>query len=124
METVKLHWEDIVASVKKKKITVGSFLQEGIPVRLDGDTLEIGFGQSNGFHIDAIMRGKCFVTQAIKEVLNTDLRFRCIKGNFKEDHKTAGPVSKEARKDRLRELSHESDVVRKIVDDFDMEIME
>ncbi len=121
LETVQLQWEDIVNLVKKKKITVGSFLQEGVPVQVVHNTLEIGFGQSNGFHIDAILRGKNFVTQALHEILGTDLSFKCVKGDFGKTAPSA-PVTREEKIAQLRNLGEENEVIRRIVDDFDAEI--
>ncbi|MFC1569227.1 DNA polymerase III subunit gamma/tau [bacterium] len=121
LETVQLHWDDIIASVKKKKITVGSFLQEGIPVRVDGDTLEIGFGLSNGFHVDSILRSKLLVIQALKEVLDVDLKFRCVKGDYKTEE-TIKPQTKADKRAELQSLGEENEVVKKIVDEFDVEI--
>lgn len=121
IKTVQLHWDDIIERVKKKKITVGSFLQEGLPVRVDGDILEIGFGLSNGFHIDAILRGKSLVAQALKEVLQVNLKFKCVKGDYKRE-KSPPPMTKKDQLSELKSLGKENDIVRKIVDDFDVEI--
>ncbi|MBN2103979.1 DNA polymerase III subunit gamma/tau [bacterium] len=120
IKTIQLHWEDIVDRVKRKKITVGSFLQEGIPVRMDGDVLEIGFGLSNGFHIDAILRGKSLVIQALKEVLEMNLKFRCVKGDYKSEE-TVQPTTTD-KKAQLEALKKDNEVVRKLMDEFDVEI--
>jgi len=121
IQTVQLHWEAIINSVKSKKITVGSFLQEGIPIRIDGDVLEIGFGLSNGFHIDAILRGKSFVMQALKDVLKVNLKFRCVKGDYKKKDTDRSDTNAD-RTEQLKALSNENEVVRKMLEEFDMEI--
>ena len=123
IETVRLYWDDIIEILKKKKITAGSFLNEGIPVRINGDTLEIGFGASNGFHIDSILRNKTLVMQALKEVLKADLKFRCIKGNFKKENEVK-PQTKADKMAALRALGKQNKMVDKIVNEFDGEITE
>ena len=123
VETVRLHWDDILECVKKKKITVGSFLQEGCPVGVTGDLLEIGFGYANGFHVDAILRGKCFVSQAIKEILDVNLRITCIKGDFNPAEHSC-PLTREEKKERLRSMGEENGIINKLMDEFDVEIVD
>jgi DNA polymerase-3 subunit gamma/tau len=123
VETMRLHWDDILECVKKKKITVGSFLQEGVPVRVTGDLLEIGFGYANGFHVDAILRGKCFVSQAIKEILDVNLRITCIKGDFNPAEHSR-PLTREEKKERLRSMGEQNGIINKLMDEFDVEIVD
>ena len=123
LDTIKLHWDDIIECVKKKKITVGSFLQEGCPVRVTGDLLEVGFGYANGFHVDAILRGKCFVSQAIKEVLDVNLRITCIKGNFIKSEQSR-PLTREEKKEHLKSMGEQHGIIGKLMDEFDVEIVD
>jgi DNA polymerase-3 subunit gamma/tau len=123
LETVRLHWDDIIERVKKKKITVGSFLQEGCPVQVTGDLLKIGFSYANGFHVDAILRGKCYVSQAIKEILDVNLRVTCIKGDFARAEQSR-PLTREEKKERLRTMGEQNGIIGKLMDEFDVEIVD
>ena len=121
IEEVRDKWDEIIQKIKHKKITIGSFLQEGELSRVDMNTIEIGFGPSNGFHIDAIMRSKELVLEVFKEVTGLDVKFRCEKMDIPQ-RKIAS--SKEERMDRLKTLGEKEPIIQKIVDDFEAEIIE
>jgi hypothetical protein len=123
LKFVEKHWDDFIACLKKKKITIGSFMEAGVPIKLEADTLEIGFGQSNGFHIDAILRGKYLVCEALSEVLHKELKFHCVKGDYGKKN-TGKPMTRDERLSQLRKMSEENGIVQKIVDEFDVEILE
>lgn len=114
-ETIQNRWSDLIERVKKKKITLGSFLEGGTPVSLVDGVLEIGFARCNGFHIDAITRSQGIVLEALKEEFGSPLKFRCIKGDFSpsflhEDKKA---------KDVLSSLAEQSEVVKKLKETFE-----
>ncbi|MBN1894263.1 DNA polymerase III subunit gamma/tau, partial [bacterium] len=118
-ETVQKRWEEIVEHAKKGRITIGSFLKEGVPVRLDGSVLEIGFANSNGFHVDAIMRCKGIVAAALKDVLGRELPFRCIRGEFSRSaggsgDADGGPVDQD----------RQNATIQKLISDFDAEVVD
>ncbi|MBN2030835.1 DNA polymerase III subunit gamma/tau [bacterium] len=117
---VQAHWEEIIKKIKHKKITVGSFLQEGVLLGLEGDTLQVGFGLSNGFHIDAVMRSREIILDVLKEVMGAELKFQCIK---KDLQKRSSGSSKTDKEQLLRELVEKEPVIKKIIDDFDAEIV-
>ncbi len=119
-EDVQTCWGEIIKKIKHKKITVGSFLQEGILLGLEGDTLQIGFGLSNGFHIDAVMRSKEIILDVLREVVGAELKFRCIKKDLPK--RSPGP-SKTEKEQLLKEWVEREPVIKKIIDDFDAEIV-
>jgi DNA polymerase-3 subunit gamma/tau len=121
LDHVKLKWNTIIERVKHRKITVGSFLQEGVLLGMEGNTIELGFGLSNGFHIDAIMRSKDMIQEELREVLGWDLSFRCVK---KDLPKREVVTPKKEKEDRLKDLGESDPVIKKIVDDFDAEIVD
>ncbi len=122
IEYVQSMWDDVVKRVKHKKITVGSFLQEGVILGVDGNTIEIGFGINNGFHIDAINRAKSLVNDVLRECFGSSVNFRCVKKDLPKRDVSA--AQNEKRVNRLEELIDKDPIVKKIVDDFDAEIVE
>lgn len=122
MEKVQGRWEDIIRRIKHKKITVGSFLQEGILLGVKGNTVEIGFGMSNGFHIDAITRSEKIVLEVLKEVFGGEVKFRCIKRDLPQQKRVL--PSKKEKLETLKMLEEKEPIIKKIVDDFDVEIVE
>ncbi|MFH1942822.1 MAG: hypothetical protein ABIL68_12045, partial [bacterium] len=120
-DEVQSRWEEVVHRVKRKKVTVGSFLQEGVLLGFDGKIIEIGFGLSNGFHIDAIMRSKELVLEVLREVLEEDLAIRCVKKDLPQKEIV---TSKETKEEKLRALGEKEPIIQKIVNDFEAEIVD
>ena len=121
LEDVEARWEDVIKRLKHKKITVGSFLQEGMLCKIEGNTLEIGFGHSNGFHIDAIMRSREIVLEVLREVLGCDMLFRCVKMDMPQQKTVSSTQEKAAC---LKKLEEKAPVIRKIIDDFEAELID
>ena len=69
-------WTAVVNYVKSKKISAGSYLQEGYPVNIDAKTLSIGFPKECQFHKEVLEspENKRFIEDAIKEVLKLGLK--------------------------------------------------
>ena len=122
IEEVQAQWEAIIDRVKHKKITVGSFLQEGVLLSIEENTIQIGFGLSNGFHIDAINRAQTIVREAFREILQADVTFCCVKQNIPP--RETSPPSKEKALERLKTLGEKKPVIKKMMDDFDVEIVD
>ena len=121
LEEVEEKWSVIIERIKHKKVTIGSFLQEGLLSKVEGNTIEICFGMSNGFHIDAIMRSEQLVLEVIKEVLGVDAKFCCMKKDIPNRKRV---FTKEDKMESLRELGEKKTVIKRIIDDFDAEIVE
>lgn len=122
VQNIKRRWQDIVARVKKDKITVGAFLEEGVVIGFEHNCIEIGFAVTNGFHIDSIMRAKDMVQKAMQEVLDSPVDFKCIKKDLPNNQPMV--ESKKDRMDRLIAMGETDPVIKKIVDDFDVEIVD
>lgn len=122
IETIQEKWDEVIARVKKKKITIGSFLEEGLPHKLSAQTLEIGFAESNGFHIDAIMRCHEMVEEVLAELLGEPLTIRCLKGDFAPQKQNL--TTREQKEAHLRDLSQDNPVIQKLIDDFGAEVVD
>jgi len=82
LEDIQSRWNEVIQEVKSGRVTAGTFLQEGVPVGLEGNTVIIGFRMRDGFHIDAINRADDIIRNALKKVYGKTLQFRCVKGEF------------------------------------------
>jgi DNA polymerase III subunit gamma/tau len=111
-------WEDIIALVKKKKITVGAFLAEGAPIQVRNGAVEIGFAPCNGFHVDSIMRAQAIISESLKETFGRDVLFRCIKGDFPQVRRTS---EKDRKKETINAMK-EGGMIQKLIDDFDVDV--
>ena len=115
LERIKRHWGQIVEEVKKKRIAIGSFLQEGNPRKLKKDILEISFGKDNGFHVSILNKNKDTIQGAIREILNINVRVRCVQGEF--ERKGQGPG------DPIKDLKEREPIVKKIIEEFEAELI-
>ena len=122
IDEIQEKWENVIQEVKKKKITIGSFLQEGVISGIRGNKIEVSFALSNGFHIDAIMRSKQIVLDIVKKVIGPDADFECIKKDMPGHEKKM--QSKNQKWENLMLLKENEPVIKKIIDDFDAEIAE
>jgi DNA polymerase-3 subunit gamma/tau len=122
LDFIKDRWDDAIQQIKRRKITVGSFLQEGILLDVKDNTLDIGFGLSNGFHIDAIMRAKNMVLEECREIFGNEFQFRCIKKDLPEKKKSASPKKKKS--DLLNTWMKEEPLIKKVIDDFGAEMVD
>jgi len=122
VDEIQEKWETVIQEVKKKKITIGSFLQEGVISGIQNSKIEVSFALSNGFHIDAIMRSKQIVLDVVKKVIGPDADFECVKKDMPEHEKKM--QSKNQKWENLMLLKENEPVLKKIIDDFDAEIVE
>jgi DNA polymerase III subunit gamma/tau len=111
-------WEDLIALVKKKKITLGAFLAEGAPIQVRNGAVEIGFAPCNGFHVDSIMRAQAIITESLKEIFGRDVPFKCVKGDFPQVRRTS---EKERKIETIKALK-EGGMIQKLIDDFDVDV--
>lgn len=50
LDDIVTSWSGVINFVKSKKISIASYLQEGYPINLDGNTLVVGFPKEFAFH--------------------------------------------------------------------------
>ena len=112
LEEVQNRWNEFLQEVKLGKVTAGTFLQEGAPVGMEGNTVIIGFRMCNGFHIDAIMRAEDIIQAALRKVYGRNMHFRCVKGEFAQLENGKG-LTKEQQLQRLKETNPAVDLLSK-----------
>ncbi len=121
IEAIRDRWPEVVAAVRKKRMALGVFLAEGYPRKLQGDVLELAFSKRNGFQIDSIRRQRDLIRNILTGVLGRPLRIECVKDeNVEIPNDPHTPMAKQAA---LEKLAEENPVVRKILDDFEAELL-
>ena len=112
LQALQESWSKVVQGVKAKKISVGTFLAEGTPAKLDADQLVVAFKQSNAFHSNQVKRNKETVEAVLAELFGEKVHISC---EF-EQNGGAGPEARE-------EEAPETDVrVQRALRIFDGEI--
>ena len=112
-QKIKDSWGKVLNLIKTKKMSVATFLAEGMLVNLKDNTLTIGFDKSNSLHKEAIEEtaNRTFVEEAIKSVSGENVRL-CIEtvegkpeeGAFEEDME-ASPQKEENKIDPIVETA-------------------
>ncbi len=123
IEAIEEKWVQVVNSVKKRRIALGSLLAEGWPTRVEGVNLELAFDSKNGFHISSVERQAAVIEEAIEEVYGARLKIRCVrteKEKLASVRKMPGPVDKRAE---FAKLEKEDEIIKEIVEKFDAEFI-
>ena len=64
---IRAKWPQALAAIKKKKISIGSFLEEGELGSLTGNQLEIRFDSSKKFHVKALNENRISLQRQLSE---------------------------------------------------------
>ena len=121
IDLVRDKWPEVVAAVRKKRMALGVFLAEGYPRKLQGDVLELAFSKRNGFQVDSIRRQRELIRNILTGILGRPLRIECVKDEDSEI--PTPPHTPMAKQAALEKLAEENPVVRKILDDFEAELL-
>jgi len=117
IEDILVSWKTVTERVKSRKMSVGSFLEEGYPTSVEKDTIVIGFPEQLKFHKEAIEtpEGKRLIEECVSAVLNRNLRvaFELVKpANIK---KVDAPYPEEAPEGTKRSEGTEKSPVDPII---------
>ena len=76
LDEILSSWTKVISYIKTKKISIASYLQEGDPVALEGNTLTLGFAKEFQFHKEVLESSdnKKTIETAIKDMLGLELR--------------------------------------------------
>jgi DNA polymerase-3 subunit gamma/tau len=56
LEDIRREWHALTFAVSKKKISVGTYLQEGVPFRVEGPKVTVAFSPADHFHKECLDR--------------------------------------------------------------------
>ena len=121
LEEISEKWTEIVAAVKKEKIALSSFLQDGVPYKLNGSTLQIAFDPKTGFHMDHVQKNAPLIEMVLKNMLQVPLTTECLKVDFSSEG-----IKKQVQtpEEIFENMKDKEPVLKKIIDLFDCENLE
>lgn len=119
IEMIEKQWSHIIEEIKKQKIALGSFLNEGWPERIDGSELIVAFGMENGFHISSINRNRRSIEEIIREVIGSPIRIKCIQSQPTSEKNSV--VSN--GNSYVEKLGQKIPLIKTIIDEFDGELV-
>ena len=122
IEKIKQQWPHIIEEIKKRKIALGSFLNEGQPEKImEDNVLLIGFGADNGFHMSSVNRNRKNIEEIFLEVLGIPLRIKCIQSQNQNAAETENGTKN--GNSYVERLGQKIPLIKTIVDEFDGELI-
>ncbi len=112
LDAVRQKWPDLVEEVRSRKLGLGTFLAEGMPVALEDLRLDLVFKADKTFHAEQVRRNREFLESVTAEVLGVSLRIRC---RFEQDESGAAEGKDEGAASDKR--------VQMAIDIFDGEVV-
>jgi DNA polymerase-3 subunit gamma/tau len=75
LEDVKREWHALTFAVSKKKISVGTYLQEGVPFKVEGNRVTVAFSPADHFHKECLDRPDALnlISEAFSEHFKVDV---------------------------------------------------
>lgn len=92
LEEVLRQWPQIIEAVKKQRISLGAFLEEGKPVAVKHNRLLIALNEENGFHFASLNERRTLLQQIFARVLKQRV---VIEFTHQEPGATHAPVTGE-----------------------------
>lgn len=113
IDTVITAWPAILNCIKDRKISIAMYLKEGIPVRVETNTLSIEFPRSSQFHKEMLESTDCrsLISKAIKDITGHEFRLKFM---ISESDNAANNASKGAFEESLGFVSKDEDTKESI----------
>jgi len=127
-QKLKDSWSKILNFVKSRKMSVGTFLAEGALIKVNDNTLAVGFGKHNSLHKEAleISANKNFVEEAIKNVTGEKMQLIFESVEAEIENEPAPPADEENEIDDIAppRSNKIEPIVESAVDIFDAKIVD
>lgn len=80
LDNVKTIWRNIIDNLSRIKISVATYLDEGVPTKLDNGVLTISFPVTHSLHKESLERkeNKAIIEKMFLELLNSNVRINFI----------------------------------------------
>ncbi len=114
-------WDQLIVAIKKEKIALSSFLQDGVPYKVEGRVLQIAFDPKTGFHMDHVQKNAPVIERVMAQELGMPLRIKCIKVQFEQEGIQRHVQTPE---EVFESMKNKEPVLKKIIELFDCENMD
>jgi DNA polymerase III subunit gamma/tau len=80
LDNVKNIWRNIIANLSRIKMSVATYLDEGIPTKMENNVLTVSFPMNYSLHKESLERkeNKAIIEKIFSELLNTNIRVNFI----------------------------------------------
>jgi hypothetical protein len=75
LDNIKAAWQNLVENLGRVKMSVATYLNEGEPLKLDGNTLVISFPKNYSLHKESLEKKeiKMLIEKTISEIFNENI---------------------------------------------------
>ncbi len=120
-EQIEQKWPQIVEEVRKKKVALGAFLQDGIPRSYEEGILTVAYDTKAVFQKEHVERSKKFVEEILNNMFKTPLRIDLINIDFDQQGIQMAPRTPE---EILEDIKSKEPVIKKVMELFDLDDLE
>ena len=92
LDNINASWKNIIENLGRIKMSVATYLNEGEPIKVQGDILTVSFPKNYSLHKESLEKkeNKALIEKSISELFNTNFRVNFIlssEGKHKEEGK-------------------------------------
>jgi DNA polymerase-3 subunit gamma/tau len=129
LERIENVWQDLVEKVKRRKISLGTFLAEGKPARLVNGSLLLAFYGSSEFHREQVAdrAHRQLIQEELAKLVGEPLEISCCLRPQPAEEAPRGGKARPGGRPRTEAQEREilsRPIVRHVIDLFDGEIVE
>jgi DNA polymerase III subunit gamma/tau len=124
INTVRQNWPNVVTEVHKHKPSLVTSLEKANPLKADDTVLEIEIDNINAFQKDLIENNIRLIEKCLKVVFHLDMKLKC-RYRVEETEQSLTERdgrSREEKEEMLQKLRSESEMMAKLIDEFDLEL--
>jgi hypothetical protein len=80
LHNIKDAWQNIISNLERIKMSVATYLNEGQPLKLQGNTLTVSFPKDYSLHKESLEKkeNKAIVEKSVSELFNTNLKINFV----------------------------------------------
>ena len=118
IDDIRKKWNSLLGAVRREKIALASFLQDGVAKEVDGQIVHIAFDAKTGFHKDHVQKNAAIIENELKKIFGVTLKIQTLAVDFEE----AGiQKTTQSPEEVFENMKNKEPVLKKIIELFDCE---
>lgn len=121
--TLREQWPAVIQSISTKKAMLGTIMERSVPQTLQERFLHIQVKEVDAFQQELIQKNKAFIEQELNEISGVELKLKIdflggVASSVKKEW-----LTREEKEKKIKEMRSESELVARLIDDFDLELI-
>ena len=123
MASLREQWPAVIQTISGKKAMLGTILERSAPQKLEERFLHVQVKEVDSFQQELILNNKGLIEHSLNEITGAGLKIKidCLIGASPSAKKER--LTGEEKKKKIEEMRSESELVAKLIDDFDLELI-